>query len=597
MTLSQIPIFVDRIKHLQDFLHTSEANAIIIPQADRFQAEYPPLCDERLAWLTGFTGSNGIAIVTKYQVCLLTDGRYILQAGEETENTGIEVQNLNNLGNVIKNTLQKDYIVLFDPWLHTPHSLKIWFDLSEKIGFHLRHLAENPIDLFWKNKPPKPQGKIWPHAIEWAGEDAIDKQEKICDFLKEKKFDALFLRSPECTAWLLNIRGSDGRFTPTAQMFSFIQKDGTIYVYTDLNKLNDAVRQHCGSHVFWFEEEQLLEGLSLLAEKSVLVDKQYIPQKVIHRLSEVNAKIHLGQDPCIPFKAIKNTTEVTGAYACHKRDAIALIHFLSWLEDSIARQEPITELQAAQQLLVFRKQQEYFFSQSFAPISSSGAHGAVVHYTPSIETDCIIDKDSLYLIDSGGQYFDGTTDVTRTICFTPPTDEQKDRFTRVLKGHIAIATALFPDGTVGHALDTLARQFLWKAGVDYEHGTGHGVGSFLGVHEGPQNIGKSISTAPLKPGMILSNEPGYYKAGEYGIRIESLVVVVKKIDEPNRQFFGFDTVTLVPIDRKLIDITMLTDEEVTWLDSYHHRIWKTLSPLLSGHTFDWLQKETQPLIR
>jgi Xaa-Pro aminopeptidase len=594
MKSSQTALTLDRMAQLQDFLSNHEADAIIVPQADRFQSEYTSFCDERLAWLTGFTGTNGLALVLRNRVLLLTDGRYSLQAQEETEGTHIEVLPIASLEDIIQNTLHSRQTVLFDPWLHTPHSLKSWFHLSEKVGFHLKALDKNPIDKLWKNRPPKPNGKLWPHGLEWAGEDALSKQKKIINFLHEQGLAAFLFQSPESISWALNIRGSDGRYTPIAHMFAFMRLDGNIYVYTDLSKVSHDVRQHCGNHVFWHEEEELLKGLSLLTNGRVLVDHQYVPQKVIHTLIDLGCQVQLGQDPCIALKAVKNTTEITGAYACHKRDAVALVNFLSWLESSILRGEKITEMEAAHQTLFFRKQQEHFFSNSFAPISCTGPHGALVHYAPSIETDKVIDGDHLYLIDSGGQYFDGTTDVTRTVCFSEPNDEQKDRFTRVLKGHIAVATAIFPKGTRGHALDGLARQYLWQAGLDYEHGTGHGVGSFLGVHEGPQNIGKSTQTAPLKPGMILSNEPGYYKAKEYGIRIENLVVVVQKIDEGERQFFGFDTLTLVPIDRKLMERSMLTPSEISWIDSYHHRIWKTLSPLISGHAYEWLEKETLP---
>ncbi len=585
----------ERIDQLQDFLIQTGADAIIVPQADRFQSEYTSFCDERLAWLTGFTGTSGLALVLKNRVILLTDGRYFLQAQAETEGSSIEVEPIAFLDQIIQSTLQPRQIVLFDPWLHTPNTLKIWFQLSEKMGFQLKALDINPIDTFWKNRPAKPQGKIWPHMEEWSGEEAACKQKKILDVLQEEGLSAFLFQSPQSISWALNIRGSDARYTPVAHMFAFMRCDGTIHVYTDLTKVNDAVRQHCGRHVFWYFEEDFLSGLATLSKERVLVDHQYVPQKVIHTLVDLGCPIQLGQDPCIALKAIKNTTEITGAYACHKRDALALVNFLSWLEDAVLKGEKITEMEAAHQALFFRKQQEHFFSQSFAPISSAGPHGALVHYSPSIETDRPISVDEIYLIDSGGQYFDGTTDVTRTICFQEPTLEQKDRFTRVLKGHIAVATATFPKNTRGHVLDTLARQHLWQVGLDYEHGTGHGVGSFLGVHEGPQNIGKTPNTAPLQPGMILSNEPGYYKPGEYGIRIESLVVVVQKTGLANDEFLGFDTLTLVPIDRKLIEKNLLTKEEISWLDAYHHRVWKTLSPFLSGPAYEWLEKETFPL--
>jgi Xaa-Pro aminopeptidase len=529
-------------------------SALLIPRTDEFQGEYIAPYSERLAWLTGFNGSAGFAIITLKKAAFFTDGRYTLQAK-------VEVPDIYEIYNTSKKTpsqwtlenLSASDVIGYDPWLFTEKQL-------ESYKNPLIPLGKNPIDSLWTDRPLPPQDFVRIHPLEFAGESDESKRKRIAETLKT---DHILLTACDSIAWLLNIRGNDVPHTPLAHSVCLLHKDGSYDLFLDLNKITGKVYNHLqkGSGRA-IEIRFLLEHLKAL-KGTCQVDPLTTPILLIQTLKN---KAVREKDPCVLPKALKNPIEIEGAKKAHIQDGIALQRFFTWLEDQPLQGET-TELSAANKLYEFRKKGEHFEDLSFNTISAFGAHGAIIHYKVSPETDIPLNRTNLYLLDSGGQYLTGTTDITRTLCFGIPSAEQKEMYTRVLKGHIALAEAIFPEGTTGAQLDALARQYLWEAGLDYDHGTGHGVGSYLGVHEGPQGVSKRGANVPLEPGMILSNEPGYYKEGEYGIRIESLVYVIK-LTKPTG-FLGFKPLTFVPLEKKLIDETLLTEKEKKWIENYH----------------------------
>jgi len=544
--------------------------ALLIPRTDEFQGEYIAPCSERLKWLTGFTGSAGFAVITKDKAAFFTDGRYTLQAKEQIP-TFYELYNTaqKTPAEWITENLSKDEKVGYDPWLFTEVQL-------HRFERPLVPLKSNPIDSLWMDRPLPPKDFIRLHSLKYAGESDERKRKRISAALKT---DHVLITACDSIAWLLNIRGNDIPHTPIVHSVCLLHKDGSYDLFVDLDKMNGQVFNHLkegkGRAV---DIHQLLHHLQKM-DGSCQVDPQTTPLIMIQTLKETGIPLVRERDPCILPKALKNEVELQGAIDAHIQDGLALCRFFEWLENQPLHGET-TELSAAQKLYEFRKGGQHFEDLSFGTISAFGSHGAIIHYQVTSESDIPLARDGLYLVDSGGQYLTGTTDVTRTIALGTPTGEQKDRYTRVLKGHIALATTIFPEGTTGAQLDAFARQYLWEVGRDYDHGTGHGVGSYLSVHEGPQNISKRWIDVPLKPGMILSNEPGYYKEGEYGIRIENLVRV---IEIPNlKGFYGFETLTLAPFDMKLIDNALLTQKEKEWIEMYHERILKVLGCLLSS---------------
>lgn len=557
---------MNKLKDLREFMQQQGLSALLIPHTDAFQGEYiAPHC-ERLKWLTGFTGSAGFAVVGKEKAAFFTDGRYTLQAKEEVSIT-YEHYNILEKSPVqwVSENLSAQEKIGFDPWLFTEAQLKRYTSI-------LVALEENPIDTLWTDRPEPPKDFIRLHPLKYTGESDESKRKRICAPLKT---DHVLITSCDSIAWLLNIRGNDLPFTPIVHSMCVLHKDGSYDLFVDLEKINGEVFNHLhqgrGRAIdirFLLHHLQRLEG-------TCQVDPQTAPFILLQTLDEKVVREH---DPCVLPKALKNNVEIKGAIDAHIQDGIALSRFLNWLKDQPLTGET-TELSAAQKLYEFRKKGQNFEGLSFNTISGFGPHGAIIHYKATPESDVTLTQDGLYLLDSGGQYLTGTTDVTRTIALGTPTPEQKDRYTRVLKGHIALATACFPEGTTGSQLDVLARQFLWEVGCDYDHGTGHGVGSYLNVHEGPQNISKRNLDVPLQPGMILSNEPGYYKEGEYGIRIENVVRVVELPDL--KRFYGFETLTLVPLEKKLIDDGLLTEKERQWIEAYEGKVFETLSPFLA----------------
>jgi Xaa-Pro aminopeptidase len=590
----------ERVARLRHELADRGLDGFIVPRSDEHQGEYVPPRGQRLAWLTGFTGSAGLAVVLRECAALFVDGRYTLQAAQQVDGDLFEIHHLIDeppavwLGSVLK----PGNILGYDPWLHTPQEVERFAAAAEKAGASLCAVDDNPLDRVWLDQPAAPLAPVMPHQDEFAGESAQSKRERLARGLAEQGVAAAVLTMPESIAWLLNIRGGDVPHTPLPLSFAILRDDGSVALFIEPRKLAPGLDHHLGNGVTVLPPEQLGPALDALAAegKRVQVDPASAAAWIFDRLGKAGARIHRAADPCILPKACKNTVEIDGTRAAHRRDGAALTRFLAWL----AREAPkggLSEIGASDRLEAFRRNGEYFRDLSFATISGAGSNGAIVHYRAMPETEKRLEPGTLYLLDSGAQYLDGTTDVTRTMAIGEPTQEMRDRFTRVLKGHIALALARFPKGTTGTQLDAFARRGLWQVGLDYDHGTGHGVGSYLGVHEGPQRISKAPNTQPLLPGMIVSNEPGYYKTGAYGIRIENLVLVQPVENGGEREMMGFETLTLAPIDRNLIDPSLLDGEEIAWLDAYHARVRETLTPLVDPDTAEWLTAATAPLAR
>ena len=576
-------------------------DGFVVPLSDEHQGEYVARRSQRLAWLTGFTGSAGMAIVLAERAALFVDGRYTLQAAAQVDGALYEHRHVTDepADAWLREHLAAGAALGYDPRLHGTAQRDRLAAPCRATGARLFACEDNPIDALWADQPPAPLGPIAPHPLRFAGAEAGEKREIVAARLAEKGAAAAVLSAPDSIAWLLNVRGADVANSPLPHSFAIVHGGGDLDWFVDRRKLLPEVPAHLGNAVHVQAPEAMADVLDELADagKAVLVDEAATPVWMVDRLTDGGAEVVRGADPCALPKARKNAVELDGIRAAHRRDGAALTRFLAWL--AAAPPGSITELDAVDRLAAMRAGGEHYRGPSFDTISGSGANGAIVHYRVTAESDRTLEPGTLYLVDSGGQYLDGTTDVTRTVAIGPPAPEHRDRFTRVLRGHIALATARFPRGTSGAQLDTLARQFLWQAGLDYDHGTGHGVGHYLNVHEGPQRISRLGSGAALMPGMIVSNEPGYYKTGAYGIRIENLVAVTEADDTQGAEdgFLGFETLTLAPIDRTLIEPAMLTTDERAWLDAYHARVAETLAPLLADDatTLAWLRAVTAPL--
>ena len=593
-----------RLAELRAELERRGLQGFLVPRSDEHQGEYVPARAQRLAWLTGFTGSAGAALVLAEQAAVFVDGRYTLQVRQEVDTTLFTPVHLaeQSPADWIAENLKAGAKLAYDPWLHSESQVKGLRKAAEKAGGRLVPCESNPLDAVWRDQPPPPLAPVRPHDLAYAGQPAAEKRAQIGAEVKGRGAEAAVLTLPDSIAWLLNVRGGDVTHTPFALSFAILRADGSTTWFIDERKLTAATRQHLGNAVAVEPPEAFgpaREALGQAAAK-VTLDPASAPDWAFERLRSSGAKLVPGADPCLLPKARKNQTEIAGTRAAHLRDGAAVTRFLAWLTaEAPARAggDPVTELEAAERLAALRRGDAAFRDLSFDTISGAGPNGAIVHYRVDAESNRALGAGELYLVDSGAQYPDGTTDVTRTLAIGEPTEEMRDRFTRVLKGHIAIATARFPKGTTGNQLDTLARRPLWEAGLDFDHGTGHGVGSYLSVHEGPQRISKAPNPVPLEPGMIVSNEPGYYKEGAYGIRIENLVTVVALSAPPEseRETLGFETLTLAPIDRSLIEASLLDDAEIAWLDAYHARVRSALTPELDPDTAAWLAAATAPL--
>lgn len=587
-----------RLDALRAELRRRKLDGFLIPRGDEYQGETVPRAAARLAWLTGFTGSAGFAIVLAEQAAIFVDGRYTLQLREE-----VSPRHFTPLHVIqdppeqwLKAGLCAGMKIGYDPWLHTPKGLAPFLKVCGEVDASLVACETNPIDAVWEGKPPPPISPVVSHALRFAGKASAEKCNEIANSLSGA--DAAFLSQPDSIAWLLNVRGGDVPSTPLPLSFALLHRDATLDWFIDPRKLVPDLPTHLGEGVRVQPKETLGKFLERLGGdgREVLCDPRTTPVWVDACLRKAGVRVRDGDDPCALAKACKNAVELDGARAAHIRDGVALVRFLAFLAEEGPKGR-LTEISAADALENFRRENNLFRGLSFPTISGAAEHGAVVHYHATPKTDRTLAPGMLYLVDSGGQYCDGTTDVTRTLAIGPANAEQRDRYTRVLKGHIALAMARFPEGTTGGQLDALARAALWQVGLDYDHGTGHGVGSYLNVHEGPQRISKRPDSVALRPGMVLSDEPGYYKAGAYGIRIENLVVVqeAKEGVDPEGSALAFETLTLAPMDRSLIERGLLNGEEAAWLDAYHQRVFATLAALLDAPARRWLEAATQPI--
>jgi len=587
----------ERLEALRAELKRQKLDGFIVPHADEFQNEYLPASAERLAWLTGFTGSAGVAVVLADKAAVFTDGRYTLQIRAQVDDSLYEIRHITEQPpkDWIAEHLPRGARLGFDPWLHTEKALETWREAAEKAGADLAAAEVNPVDAVWADRPAEPAAPVVPHDFAYAGESTESKRRRVGEALAEKGADAAVITAPDSIAWLLNVRGGDVSHTPLPLSFATLYADGRVEWFVDPAKTGPELAAHLGDAVTIRPPDEFEPALWALGNSSVLADPAGTASLVFERLGKAGAKVMKDTDPCQLPKACKNDVEIEGTRAAHRRDGAALTRFLAWVAAE-ASNGGLSEIAAADRLRALRFEGENIRDLSFRTISGSGPNGAVVHYSVTPESDRALQSGELYLVDSGAQYLDGTTDVTRTVAIGEPTPEMRDRFTRVLKGHIALANARFPDGTSGAQLDALARTALWQAGLDYDHGTGHGVGSYLGVHEGPQRISKIPNTVALKPGMIVSNEPGYYKEGGYGIRIENLVCVVPvEIDGAEKTMLGFETLTLAPIDLNLVDMSLLLPAEAAWLNDYHARVREALTPLVDAKTAKWLKQATRPV--
>jgi len=589
----------ERIKALQRELRARKLKGFLVPHSDEHQDEFLPPSAERLAWLTGFTGSAGAAIVLDKAAALFVDGRYILQARAQADPTLFEVLQTPDAkaSSWITEKLSKGAAIGYDPALHTIREIERLTETLGRNGIKLVPVETNPIDALWEDRPKPSAAPIVPHGLEYAGKSAKEKIGDVQDALKQDKVDAVLLTMLDSIAWLFNIRGGDIRHTPVALAYALVPANGRPTLFIDVAKVGDNVRGDLRDVVDVAEPGALADKLKALgqAHARVRLDPETAPMRFAKLLEAEGAKFVAGTDPCTHPKAVKNTVEIKGARQAHLRDGVAMARFLSWLDET-GDSGRIDEVEAAIKLEASRRESGQLKDISFDSISAAGPNGAVVHFRPTFAGKRVLKPGSLYLIDSGGQYLDGTTDVTRTLAIGTPTAEMRRHYAIVLKAHIAIATARFPKHTRGQDLDPFARRPLWDAGLDYDHGTGHGVGSYLAVHEGPQRLSR-LGGAELEPGMILSNEPGFYLEGQYGIRLENLVLVTapEPIKGGNREMMGFETLTLVPFDRRLIDPKQLLPSELSWLNAYHARVRREIEPVLRSDDRAWLRHATAPI--
>ena len=587
-----------RILRLRELMARAGVDVVLIPRSDEYLGEYVPAHNERLAFITGFTGSAGFAVIGPGFAALATDGRYLLQAAAQLDAKTFTVIDSTAIDWLewLMPRARPACVIGYDPKLHSAQQIGMIAEKAKTLGFKLKPLSSNLVDRVWgRERPTAPDGRVVVHPVIYSGMDAADKIGKVQSVLKDDKHGALVLTMPDSIAWLLNIRGSDVPHLPVALAFAIVPQKGKVELFIDSSKLGSDARSHLGSRVRISEPAAFSSRLTEYArEKSARV--RYDPATTSEWVRQkLGRAAQAGTDPTIALKACKTVVELSGARTAHERDGAAVARFLAWL-DAEAPRGTVDEIGAARKLEEFRRATNVLKDISFDTISGSGPNGAIVHYRVTTATNRKLAPGELYLVDSGGQYQDGTTDITRTIAIGKPSAEMIERYTLVLKGHIALATSRFPSGTRGIQLDTLARAPLWQRGLEFDHGTGHGVGSYLSVHEGPQSISKR-GMAALEPGMIVSNEPGFYKTGSYGIRIENLLVVTgpQKIAGGEREMLGFETLTLAPYDRRLIDMDLLSADERSWIDAYHKRVYKMLAPQLSGATKTWLAAATQPL--
>ncbi len=597
-----------RLSALRGELKKQGLDGFVVPISDEHMSEYVGSYAQRLAWLTGFGGSVGSAVVLQHKAAMFVDGRYTVQVREQVDGNLYAYCQIpkDSVGAWIAANAQSGARIGYDPWLHTRGWANTVSEALAKIGAELVPVDANPVDAVWEDRPAPSDAVVMVQDDTHAGQSSAEKRELVAGWLKSEGLDGVVIGALDSIAWLLNIRGSDVDRTPVALSYVLAHADGTAELFIAPEKITPDVARHLGNAVTIRPRSEFEGALAHLQGKTIAVDPGSGVAAIFQTLEDAGARVIAARDPALLPKAVKNPVEQQGHRNAQARDGVAVSKFLHWLSET-APAGGVTELSAAAKLRTFREQTGMLKELSFDTISAAGPHAALPHYRVDEDSNIPIAPGSVYLVDSGGQYLDGTTDITRTVWIGPgePGAEVKDRNTRVLKGHIAIATAVFPENTAGSQLDAFARQFLWQAGVDYAHGTGHGVGSFLAVHEGPQRIAKSGggqagTDEPLQAGMFLSNEPGYYKAGEFGIRIENLVLVEpREIPGAEGPYFGFETLTFVPIDRSMVDTSLLTPQEIAWWNDYHAQVRNILLPQLTGPqdagVRAWVEAGCQPL--
>jgi Xaa-Pro aminopeptidase len=588
-----------RLTALRAAMTKAGYDGFLIPMADEYQSEYVPPSAKRLEFMTGFSGSAGFAIVMRDKAAFFTDGRYVLQAHQQVP---ADLFSLHDSTAITPATWLAEQVVnskvriAYDPWLHTDSGITHLKTALKKTGAELVPARNNLVDTIWTDRPAPPAAPIEGYDIAFAGERSADKRKKLADELKKNGCSAAIITDPASVAWLLNIRGNDVPNTPLPLSFAILYDTAKVAWFVDPRKITKGLTEHLGSDIIPHTPEDFAKTLDALgkSEKAIRIDPAESASWIVERLRATKVMLDLGDDPCVLPKACKNPVELQGMRNCHTRDGAAIATFLAWLDANVTSGK-VTELDVEQKLAACRTAGEHYRGPSFDTIAGAGEHGAIVHYRATTESNRTLKSGELFLLDSGGQYLDGTTDVTRTLVIGTATDEMRDRFTRVLRGHIALARIRFPSGITGAELDVLARQYLWSIGLDYNHGTGHGVGSFLGVHEGPQSISRR-STVPLKPGMVVSNEPGFYKAGHFGIRIENLQAVVSVTNTMSEKpILGFETLTLVPIDTRVIEMNLMTADDIAWLNTYHTKTRETLLPMVDTTTAKWLLAATKAI--
>jgi Xaa-Pro aminopeptidase len=586
-----------RLAALRRALQAQGLDGFLLPRADEHQNEYLPPSAERLAWLTGFTGSFGFVTVLPDIAAIFVDGRYTVQVRAQVDATAFTAVNVSDQppSDWLKEHAKPGQRIGYDPTLHTVDGFERFEKAAKAAGVELVAVKQNPVDPIWTDRPAPPLAPVTLHGGTLAGESVEAKLGRIQSELGKQKADALLVTDAHCFAWTFNIRGGDVLHTPLPLGFSIIPADGRPKVFLDARKLSNAVRDALAGVAEIAEPGDLDAALTSLGASgaTVRLDSSSVAIAFARTLEKAGAKLQRGADPIAKLKAVKNATELSGTRAAHLRDAAALARFLRFIDEE-APKGALDEIGAAEALETFRRETGVLREISFDTISAAGPNAALPHYRVTRATNRTLTP-GFYLVDSGAQYEDGTTDVTRTVVIGEASPEMRDRFTRVLKGHIAIATAVFPKGVSGAQIDAFARRALWDIGTDFDHGTGHGVGSYLSVHEGPQRISK-LGTVTLEPGMILSNEPAYYREGHYGIRTENLIVVeARKIAGAEREMRGFETITFAPFDRRAIEISLLSSEERAWVDAYHAETLKKVGPLVDAETRRWLEAACAPL--
>jgi len=588
-----------RLSRLREALADAGFDGMLVPRGDAHMNEMVAPSEERLAWLTGFTGSAGLAIVLANRAALLVDGRYTLQAGQQTDAAAFEVVPSQEVsaGEWLTQAAPEGAVIGYDPWLHGREEIARLARALESVKAVLRPLKANPVDRLWTDRPAPPAGAVRLHPDALAGDTAADKRIRLGKALGEAGTRSAVLTRPDSIAWLLNIRGADLSHVPVALGFAILHEDGRVALFMAPDKIDGTVRAALGEAVSVTPPERFGEAVDALAPGPVRLDERTCPVWIAERLEAAGAAIDWDRDPCVLPKARKTAAELAGIRAAHRRDGVAMVRFLHWLETRAEAGETPGEIEIAETLEGFRRDTGYLSDISFDTISGAGPHGAIVHYRVNRETERALAPGEVLLIDSGAQYPDGTTDITRTLAFGPVDPQVPRPFTLVLRGMIAIATARWPAGLTGRDLDPLARAALWRAGFDYDHGTGHGVGAYLDVHEGPVGLSRRSGTVALEPGMVLSDEPGYYREGAFGIRIENLLAVTEAAvpEGGDRPMLGFETLTLCPVDRRLILPELLAPEERAWLDAYHARVLDVLGPEVPAEARSWLERACAPL--